>query len=59
MNIYICPFMWHNWIGHTIIEFLFTDNKTICLTVESELQILKQYSIIKGFFPGYRIRYIR
>ena len=56
---YISPFALHNLIGHTILSFGFSNGKKICLTVESELKLHEEYNIFKGFFPGYRMRYIR
>ena len=59
LDMYICPFMFYNLIGHTILTFGFSDGKRVCLTVESELKIDEEYHIFKGIYPGYRIRYIR
>lgn len=59
VNMYICPFAFYDIVGHTIIEFVLQDKKTICLTVEGEQYIGKDYSFWTALYPGYRIRYIR
>jgi len=55
---YICPFAFYDMVGHTIIEFAFEDKKTICLTVEGEQYIGKDYSFWTALYPGYRLRYV-
>ncbi len=59
LDMYICPFALHNMIGHTIISFSFSDGKKICLSVEAEIKLHKQYSLIHWLTFGYRSRYIR
>lgn len=56
---YICPFAFYDMVGHTIMEFIFEDKKTVCLTVEGEQYIGKDYSFWTALYPGYRLRYIR
>lgn len=55
---YICPFAFYDMVGHTIMEFVFEDKKSVCLTVEGEQYIGKEYSFWTALYPGYRIRYI-
>lgn len=59
LDMYICPFALRNMVGHTIISFSFSDGKKICLSVEAQIKLHKQYSIVHGLFFGYRSRFIR
>jgi hypothetical protein len=59
IDMYICPFALRNMIGHTMISFRCSDGKKICLSVEAEIKLHKQYSIAHWLFWGYRSRYIR
>lgn len=59
LDMYICPFAIHNMVGHTMISFRCSNGKKICLSVEAEIKINKQYSILHGLIFGYRGRYIR
>ena len=59
LDMYISPFMLHDLIGHTAVTFGFSDGRRLCLSVEAELEENEEYNLLKGFLPGYRIRYIR
>lgn len=59
LDMYICPFALRNMIGHTMISFRCSDGKNICLSVEAEIKLHKQYKLFQGFLLGYRSRYIR
>jgi len=59
LDMYICPFALRNMIGHTMISFRCSDGKQICLSVEAEIKLHKQYGLFQGFLFGYRSRYIR
>lgn len=59
LTMYINPFALNNMVGHTILCFGFSDWKEICLSVEWEQKIGKNYSFLRAFFFGYRVKYVR
>lgn len=59
LDLYICPFAVRNMVGHTMISFRFSDGKKICLSVEAEIKLHRQYVLVQGLIFGYRSRFIR
>ncbi len=57
--VYFNPFAFHNRIGHTFLEFWFSDGQKLCVSAEGEQKLGESYSVIKSIRPWYRIRYLR
>jgi len=56
--LYSIPFGFRNWFSHLILEFKFSDNKNIFLSVEARRQQGEWFSILKWLIPHYGLIFI-